>query len=399
MKKITFLLLLFATAFFSCSEKQLEPITPGRGKPDVPTQVEATPTPGGAIIRYRIPESDDLLGVKAVYTLSDGVVRETIASFYTDRLTVEGFDDQEEHTISLYAVNRAMELSDPVEVSFVPLESALRKVSRTLKIERDFGGAQYSWQNDDRASLTLEVMAADSTGSVKAMKILTTSSKDGIYTLRGYDTTPRWFAARLRDNYGNATDTIYPVNAAGERIRLSPMYEQKLDKKQMRILFLNNDASFTNFDGHDQEMIDDNLESFGHSSNGSLPAAVTIDLGARVKLSRVVIHQRNNVYYGWGNPKSFEVYTCLSEPDKSGDWSRWIKRLECEIVKPSGLPSGTDTDEDVEAAENGHDFSFSLQQEPVQYVRLNFTKIWTSSTFCHLAEITFYGDPDPDRNK
>ena len=397
MKRIAFLIVLISAAFSACSEKQLEPITPGHGKPGTPAQVQVTPLPGGALIRYLIPESENILGIKAVYTLADGKERETMASFYNDRLTIEGYNDQEEHTVRLYTVDRSMASSDPVEVSFVPLESALSKASKTMKIRRDFGGAQYSWQNDDRANLTLEVMTDDSTGTVKAMKILATSQEEGLYTLRGYGTEPRWFAALMRDNYGNVSDTIYPVNAAGERIRLSPMYEQKLDKKPMRLLFLNNDANFSNFGAHDQEMIDDNLESFGHSSNGSLPAAVTIDLGAPAKLSRVVIHQRNNVYYGWGNPRLFEVYTCPVEPDKSGDWGQWIKRLECEIIKPSGLPAGTDTDEDIEAAENGHDFSFSLSQEPVQYVRLNFTKIWTSSTFCHIAEITFYGDPDPER--
>lgn len=394
MKNISLFIVLTILAFASCSEKQLEPITPGRGKPDVPTQVEVTPTSGGAVIRYRIPETEDMLGVKAVYTLSDGKERETLASFYTDRVTIEGYNDQQEHTVRLYAVNRAMELSDPVEVAFVPLESALSKVSKTLTIQRDFGGAQYTWMNDDRANLTLEMLTDDSLGVIKPMKILTTSSKEGVYTLRGYDTAPRWFAALVRDNFGNASDTIYPLDAAGERVRLSPMFEQKLDKSQMRILFLNNDANFANFGARDEEMIDDNLESFGHSNNGSLPAAVSIDLGARVKLSRVVVHQRNNIYYGWGNPKLFEIYTCPDEPDKSGDWSQWIKRLDCEIIKPSGLATGTDTDEDIEAAENGHDFSFSLSQEPVRYVRLNFTKVWTSSTFCHVAEITFYGDPN-----
>ena len=40
-----------------------------------------------------------------------------------------GYDDMEEHEAVLYTVNRAMELSEPVTVSFTPLESSISKVS------------------------------------------------------------------------------------------------------------------------------------------------------------------------------------------------------------------------------------------------------------------------------
>ena len=43
------------------------------------------------------------------------------------------------------------------------------------------------------------------------MKIMTTASQTGTYALRGYNVDPRWFAAVVRDNYGNVSDTIYPL--------------------------------------------------------------------------------------------------------------------------------------------------------------------------------------------
>ena len=51
------------------------------------------------------------------------------------------------------------------------------------------------------------------------------------------------------------------------------------------------------------------------------------------------------------------------------------------------MPIGTNTDEDMEALKEGHDFSFDVDQEPVRYLRFKFIKVWTSSTFCHPAEI------------
>lgn len=394
MKKVYLLMILALIICASCTEKQLEPITKSLGKPAVPTEINVEPISGGVVISYRVPNVEDILGVKAVYSLSDGKQREVISSYYNDRVQIMGYDDMDEHHAVLYTVNRAMELSDPVTVEFVPLESSISKVSKSMKIVRDFGGAQYSWTNEERESVTMEILTNDELGNMVAMKIMSTASKTGTFALRGYDVQPRWFAAVLRDNYGNVSDTIYPRNELGEKIQIAPLYEQKLNKSPMRVMILDNDASFSDFGASNENVIDDNLETFGHSSNGTMPASITIDLGEYVKLSRVVIHQRNNDYYGWGNPRTFEVYSSENEPDRSGDWGQWTKLLNCEVIKPSGMPSGTVTDEDIEAAKEGHDFSFDIDQEPLRYLRFKFTSVWTSSTFCHFAELTFFGDPN-----
>jgi hypothetical protein len=126
-----------------------------------------------------------------------------------------------------------------------------------------------------------------------------------------------------------------------------------------------------------------------------MPAAITLDLGVKARLSRVVINQRkyNSHYYSWGNPKTFEVWGTNNTPEKSGDWNEWDFIMDCSIIKPSGLPLGESSEEDNETAERGHDFAFSLDQEPLRYLRIKFTSVWTSSTFCHPTEITVYGDP------
>lgn len=394
MKKIYLIIVASLLMISSCDEKRLEPISPSLGKPGIPSEIKIEAVSGGAIISYRIPEAEDILGVKAVYQLADGKTRETISSLFDNQIKIEGYIDREEKKVTLYAINRAMVLSDPVEVTFTPLESAISKVSKSMHIISDFGGAQYKWENTDRANLTLELLTTDSTNVMTAMKILTTATAEGVYNLRGYDTDPRWFAAIFRDNFGNATDTIFPVDNDGEKIQLVPLYERKLDAKQFRVLYLNNDPSFANFGGSEEDMFDDNFDTFGHTSNGSMPASISIDLGDKVKLSRVVIKQRNHAYYGWGNPKTFEVFECNVEPDKSGNWEQWRHVMDCEVIKPSGLPEGSNSEEDIEAVLNGHDFTFDLEEKPMRYVRLRFTSVWTSSTFCHLSEIAFYGDPN-----
>ncbi len=387
MRLINFILIIFAFLFSACDEKVLEPISASLGKPGMVADIQATPTPGGVEITYRIPDAEDILQVKGVYTLSNGKTYEATASFYENKLKIEGYNDVLGHDVKVVAVNRAQEESDPVTVTFTPLESSLSKVSKTMEIISAFGGAQYSWLNTDKAPLTFEFFAQDSLGELKNMKIITSQADTMKQALRGYKPEPRIFAAIIRDNWENASDTVFPPGKT-----ITPLFEEKLDKRKMSVMKLGSDANFTNWEGSDAYLIDDVYTNFGHSPSSSLPAAFTIDLGATAKLSRLVMHQRDNMVYSWGNPKNFEVYGSDHRPDQSGDWSDWTRIMHCTIIKPSGSPVGTNTDEDVAALKAGHEFSFDLTQAPLRYIRIRILDTWGGSTFTHPAEVTFYGE-------
>ncbi|WP_287331437.1 DUF5000 domain-containing lipoprotein [Parabacteroides sp.] len=386
-KYLSFLLLLLV--FSSCSEKELAPISGSLGKPGIVTDVTVEPSAGGATISYKIPNSEDLLAVKCVYTLSDGKENEVMASYYENKLLIQGYNDTLEHTAVLYAVNRAQELSDPVEVKFYPLESPLSKAIKTVRIKADFGGANFSWGNSDKVPLNVELLGPDSLGRMSTLNILTSDIDKNTYSVRGYAPELSKFSMILGDNFNNYSDTI--------SAEVTPLFEEKLDKKKMRVMRLDNDASFAEWGCLDVYMIDDDPLTFGHTPNNALPAALTIDLGCMAKLSRFVMHQRKlngstNIYYDHGNPQRMEVYTCDHEPGKDGDWSEWVKIMDCEIVKPSGSPGNTVTDLDKEMADKGHEFSFDLSQPPMRYVRILLTSAWKGISYVSPAEISFYGE-------
>lgn len=70
MKTIYLSFILLLLVFSSCSEKELQPISSSSlGKPGVVTDVVVEPSAGGATISYKIPNSEDLLAVKCLYTL------------------------------------------------------------------------------------------------------------------------------------------------------------------------------------------------------------------------------------------------------------------------------------------------------------------------------------------
>lgn len=393
-------ILIYSLALFmlySCSEKEVEPISGSLGKPEKPVVSNIKEIAGGAILTYALPKSKDVLAVKCIYTLSNGRKHERLSSFYENTIKIEGFVDTEVHEVALYTVNRGQELSDPTTVSFTPLEAPLSKVIKTVEMTADFGGVRYRWQNADNAYLNLEFITPDSTGVMQAARIYTSSSNVGVYTIRGYASEARTFAAVIRDNFGNASDTIFPLDpVTNERIQITPIFEKKLDKGPIIIWKLANDVAWNAHGTSELSLLDDNIETFAHSPQNSLPSPVTLDLGRKCKLSRVVIHQRryNGYYYSWGNPRNFNVYGSVNKPSSSGNWNEWPLLEKFEIIKPSGLPLNQASDEDVSVAQEGHSFSFDLDQPPLRYVRFLFNDTWAALTTVHVCEITFHGNDE-----
>ncbi|MDR3246888.1 MAG: DUF4959 domain-containing protein [Prevotellaceae bacterium] len=394
MKTIYYFLIVFAVMLVSCTEKTLEPLSESKGKPGGITEIETARIPGGATVNFRIPNAEDILSVKAVYTLTNGKKRESITSYYGNYVVIEGYNDTIEHEALFYTINRAQVESDPVSVKFTPLESPLSKSVNSVNIITDFGGANFSWKNEYNATLTYELMTQDNRGDMQIARIISSKLDSADYTLRGYLPSARKFGMIVRDIFGNASGMLIPPGGT-----LVPLLEEKLDKSKMSVVILGSDITWTNWDGRDYLMIDDNTSTFAHTYTNTMPdVSFTLDLGAKAKLSRFLIHQRsitngNPSPYALGNPKDFEVYACYDTPSASGDWSEWTKVKDCTIVKPSGSPIGTNTDEDIIAMTNGHEFSFSSTMEPVRYLRFKIRTTWEMGTnrFCHITEITPFG--------
>lgn len=396
MKKSVLYIYSLCILLFSCSEKELEPINSSSGKPAQVTDISIKSIPGGAEISFVLPKDNNVLSVKASYTLTNGTQRESITSFYGNSLKIEGYNDVEEHEVLLYTISRAQEVSDPIPVKITPLESPLKMTSNSTTISSDFGGANFFWRNEEKVLLTAELFAQTDEGDLKTVKIVTSQLDSASFSIRGYDVAPRKFAIVFRDNWDNVSDTIYPKDGT-----VTPWLESKLDKKLWSVYkvngnYIGGDASFDNWEGRNEYIYDDDLNTIGHSYTGSLPVALTIDLGGEMRLSRVLFFQRlhQNIYYSWGNPRRIVVFGKKEAPSASGQWDEWTELINYEIVKPSGTNSDftTNTDEDIVAAQNGHEASFPISSETYRYLRFRFLTSWEDRPYVHPAEITVYGD-------
>jgi hypothetical protein len=205
--------------------------------------------------------------------------------------------------------------------------------------------------------------------------------------LNGYPPTPAKFGVIISDRFGNSSDII--------DLTVTPIFEQKLDKKLMKPFILNNDCSWAMYGMSERLMIDDDINTYGHT-DWVWPAMYTIDLGKTARLSRLVFHQRldGNRAYFEGNFKVFEIWARTDEPPKAGILSvagGWTKIATCNVIKPSGAALGTNTDEDIMAAEAGHEFSFPLSTAPARYVRINVVSSWGGVSWFYASEFTYHG--------
>lgn len=382
---IIFTLILF---LYSCNEDPIGQQPTDSVAPGMVSNVTVENLNGAAKLTYALPNDKDLLYVKAKYTTAPELWREVKASYYTNSLEVKGFGDTSEYTVELVAVDRSGNESEPVSVKVNPLKPNITLIRESVAMVDDFGGINIQWDNSNRAEVALVIIAQDSLGDWQTVETLYTSVEEGNFSVRGFNTDPRKFGVVIRDRWENLSDTI-----SGDFV---PLLELELDKNEFRAYFLPTDQPTAgDYGGPLVNLWDNNVNSYYHTSVGAgMPQHCTFDLGVVAKLSRFKLWQRPGWLYIHGNPKRWEIWGSTDpNPDGSFD-SSWTKLVGCEMTKPSGLPAGEESNEDIAAANRGHEYVFPLDAPKVRYIRIKTLETWSGGDFIHINEMTFWGQPD-----
>ncbi|MDX1702615.1 MAG: DUF5000 domain-containing lipoprotein, partial [Melioribacteraceae bacterium] len=120
--------------------------------------------------------------------------------------------------------------------------------------------------------------------------------------------------------------------------------------------------------------------------------SVSFDLGVIGKLSRIRIQQRTDSFiFAEGNIRKFEVYGS-EELILDGSYDNWTLIGDFESIKPSGLPMGQLSNEDLTVANEGEDFIFDLNAPNVRYIRIKVTETWAGGDNFQISELTIFGD-------
>ncbi|HEY3388675.1 MAG TPA: DUF5000 domain-containing lipoprotein, partial [Prolixibacteraceae bacterium] len=336
-----------------------------------------------------------LLYIRAEYDLVGGVKADVQVSYFDIRLKVLGFGDTSERTVKVYAVDRSGNKSAPVEVKASPLVPPVKLVQDSLAITSDFGGAKFTWVNRAEAPISIDIFAEDSV-THKLAKVFTvyTSQLKSKYSVRNMKSIPTLFAAVVRDRWDNVSDTIRPVDG-----KLTPLFEQKLDKTKMRKIVLSSDTKWDAWGFKYENLIDDNFTTTGHTQGDHpWPQIFTVDLGVKTSLSRFRVYQRGPNDTGWfyshGNPKKYDVYGAAEMPANPDDLTKWQKLREvCISTKPSG-PGGAVTDEDIQHGINGDEYDFDQSTTPsqIRYFRFVVWDTWDGAGFVDFQELSWWGN-------
>lgn len=400
MKKIVsiiFYVLLCAPAFWGCNEDTRHPYGADGVAPGKVTITGKKDTPGGAVIWFTSPTDADLLYVKAVFTDNRNIVREVKVSGVLDSLVISGYGKTGTYTVNVYAVDRGENISESVPVEISPLTPPIQLIFPTLTAAPDYGGIKVSYQNGQRAEVSLNVTVYDTIRqSMVYRESFFTSQLSGAYSFRGYNSVKTTFGIYVEDRWGNLSDTLIFEGI--------PIPDEYLDKKKFRVFKITNDTDFSQHSFNVTAIWDDVWNSQwngGHTAAKPLPHYLTIDLGVNVKLSRFKLFQRTgSEIYKHGNPKHFKVYGIkdvneLPPYSASDPCLGWTFLKECNSFKPSGLPVGQTTAEDLEFQIKGEDFEFDINNlVEIRYIRFEFLENWEGPTFQYtvIGELSFWGE-------
>lgn len=370
----------------SCKEEQHGPLANDRTVPQKLTNIRVERLPGAVKFTYDVPNDQIISYVKAE-CLINNKLHEVKASSYVNTLTMEGFPDTAQYTVTLYTVSRSEIASQPEQSHVKPRLPLFRDVFKTMNLLPDFGGVNVSFENPKEAELAITIARIDSFGYWQELETFYTKRLSGSFAHRGMDTIPTTFGVYVRDKWNNYSDTLSK--------ELTPMFEKQVGKSLFRAYSLPGD------DPSDYGWVMSNLwnnsisePGFHTTETGRLPKSITIDLGAKFVLSRFKYWQRQQESYLFTdrNPKRIEIWGSEDRPDPSGSWDGWTLLTTVTDTKPSGLPRGQLSNEDRQHATEGAEFSFPLGIPSARYVRLRCLETWGGniSTF-YMMEIDFWG--------
>ncbi|HEY8959364.1 DUF5000 domain-containing lipoprotein [Chitinophaga sp.] len=372
--------LLLAAA---CKKETHQPVNSSGEKPGMVTNLNVTNMPGAAKITYSLPDNKDILYVKAVYTIRQGEKREIRSSYYNNFLVVDGFGDTATHEISLYVVSRNETASDPVTTHIKPLSPPMLNVRKSLEIKADFGGINISFKNDSKADIAIVTLTNDSSGVFGSSDVHYTKLESGNYSVRGFAAEKRKFGFYVRDRWGNQSDTIIQ--------ELVPIFEKLLDKANFKEVKLPGDVDY----GWGLPIPNLWNGTLWHSADklDGMPMSITFDLGVTAQLSRITLWQRPNEWiYLQNNVRKFEIWGSTN-PASDGSWDSWTRLVEHTVIKPSGLPVGQKTQDDIDAAIAGEQMTVPLDAPRVRYIRIKILRTWTDGGYAaNIQEMKFWGN-------
>jgi len=390
--KILYILIIPFILLYGCNNDESQDSNP----PGVLTIQNISPTNGGGIISYILPEDSDILFVRAEYTNSLGVDVYRVSSSHNDSIEIDGLNQNTPVQVRLFVVDQSENMSEPVEIQFTPLPSFIFLVQQSISISPDLGGVKLEWENI--AEKTVYVHLHIVNGDSEDVRILSSNNVNESIFVRGLESIEMTFLTKVEDFDGNITELE-------EKGTLTPLFEEMIDKSTwtlMSQLSVNGNA----WEGQTTAFWDDIVDTAETNSDNSYfiiwrdqnggtlnwPLDIVINLNKNVLIHRFKVWQRAfwyggptgiPYYFQEENMRSFNLYASNNAID-------WILLGEFDIGDPSD-ENGNIPQDYIDAAANGHDFDLDAVSEPFRYLKFSITSNFGSDTYVHGSEISLWG--------
>ena len=360
-----------------------------------------TPTNGGGIISYSLPDDSDILFVRAEYTNSLGVDVYRVSSSHNNFIEIDGLNQNTPVQVKLFVIDENENMSQPVDIEFTPLPSFIYLVQESITVTPDLGGVKLEWENV--AEKTVYVHLHIVNAGEEEIRILSSNNALESVFVRGLQSVEMTFLTKVEDFDGNITELE-------EKAILTPLFEEMIDKSTWTLisqLSVNGDA----WEGQTTAFWDDVVDTAETNSDNSYfiiwrdqnggtlnwPLDIVIDLNKNVRVHRLKVWQRAfwyggptgiPYYYQEENMRSFDLYASNNSVD-------WTLLGQFDIGDPSD-ENGNIPQDFIDAAANGHDFDLDGVSEPFRYLKFSLTSNYGSDTYVHGSEITLWGLDDVD---
>ncbi len=394
MKARNFLSLFLITFLFlsGCNENENQDSTP----PGSLTIESVTPTNGGGILTYSLPNDSDILFVRAEYTNSLGNDVYRVSSSHNNSIEIDGLNQNTPISVRLFVIDENENISEPTNVEFTPLPSFIYLVQESISISPTLGGVNIQWENI--AEKTVYVHLHIVNAGEEEIRILSSDKEFENISVRGLESVEMTFLTKVEDFDGNITDLE-------EKATISPLFEEMIDKSTwtlMSQLSVDGNAWEGETDNFWDDIVDTAETNADNSyfiiwrdANGGVlnwPLDIVINLNKNVKIHRLKVWQRAfwyngptgiPYYYQEENIRSFDLYASENLQD-------WTLLGQYDIGDPSDQ-DGNIPQDFIDAAANGHDFDLEGVSDKFRYLKFSITSNYGSDTYVHGSEITLWG--------
>lgn len=392
LHRFSAILIVFGTmgllCLFSCEEEIHKPLSEGI-KPAVVSNVEVENRNGEAVITYSLPNKGAFY-VVAEYEPRPGLKKQVKSSVYKQELVLNGFEKAQEYEVKVYVVGVDEQRSEAIKVKVNPLTPPYIITFNSLEAFEDWGGISVKANNELNNKLVFGVFALDSIGLIDTLTMHYTEQSEVKFAFRGLESKMTTFGIFVRDAWENFSDTMY--------VDLKPLFEEELDRSKFKQVDLPTDMNL----GHTaintpmhrmwNDVVSNRDDLFLTRPNAApIPQWFTFDIAKKSKLSRMKLWHRATFLFEGGNPKRFEVYGS-NDPNPDGSWESWELLGYFESKKPSGLPIGQLTNEDIEYINAGEEFVFGLDTPPVRYLRFKTLEVWGGVQYVSIQMMKIWGE-------